>query len=516
MNQAKILWVDDEIEILKSHILFLQQKGYEVRALNNGTDALDLVDEERFDIIFLDENMPGLSGIETLEKIKQKHPQIPVVMITKSEEESIMEDAIGSNIADYLIKPVNPNQILLTLKRNLENKKLVTEKTISSYQQEFRKISMHLSEKLNHSEWIDIYKKLVHYELNLESSADSSMKDILMSQKEEANAYFGKYVKNNYLDWINNPQDAPVQSHAVVRDKILPTLTDDKPVFLFLIDNLSYDQWKSIESLIKPIYYTEREEIYYSILPTATQYARNAFFAGMMPLDIEKRMPHLWIDEADEESKNNFEEELLANLLARTRNNFNYSYHKVLNVDFARKLLDKFPNLLNKQLNVIVYNFVDMLSHARTESDIIRELAENESAYRSITRSWFEHSPLFEMFKYLAGKKINIIITSDHGSIKVRNAVSIIGDRATSTNLRYKTGKNLAFTDKSIFEIRNPHEAKLPKQYITSSFIFALQNDFFAYKNNFNHFASYYKNTFQHGGISMEEMLVPLVFLKPI
>lgn len=515
MKQTKILWVDDEIEILKPHILFLEQKGYDVKAVNNGTDAIELIDNERFDIVFLDENMPGLSGIETLEKVKINHPQLPVVMITKSEEESIMEEAIGSKIADYLIKPVKPNQILLSLKKTLENKKLVSEKTISSYQQEFRKIGMEMSGNLDHIEWVDIFKKLIHWELSIDSSEDTSMIEILEHQKEEANAMFGKYVSQNYLDWQKEKnQDAPILSNSLFKKNVFPLIKDDQPLFLFLIDNLRYDQWKSIEPLLEPYFYTDKEDLYYSILPTATQYSRNAMFAGMMPSEIEKKLPKYWIDENDTSGKNNFEENLLADLLSRQKINPSFSYHKVLNMGFAKRLLEKFPNMLQTQLNIIVYNFVDTLSHARTEVEVLRELAEDESAYRSITRTWFEHSPLFEMLKYLSDKKANVIITTDHGSIRVKNPVQVLGDKDISTNLRYKTGKNLAYNQKEVFEIRNPHDANLPKQHISSSFIFARNADFFAYKNNFNHYVSYYKNTFQHGGISLDEMLIPFVVLK--
>jgi DNA-binding response OmpR family regulator len=515
MEKIRILWVDDEIEILKPHILFLEQKGYDVDTSNNGDDGLEMIMNRPYDIIFLDENMPGLTGIETLERIKSAYPNLPVVMITKSEEESIMEDAIGSNIADFLIKPVKPNQILLSLKKNLENKKLVSEKTTSSYQQEFRNISMDISNNPDHKGWVDIFKNLTRWELELDKSSDESMQEVLQFQKNEANQVFSRYVENNYLDWINGrKKDFPVMSPHLFKEKIFPLMNSNDPLFVILIDNLRYDQWKAIQPVLEEFFRIEKEEIYYSILPTTTQYARNAIFAGLMPLEIERKYPKYWTAEEDEGTKNQFEGELLGEQLKRYGKDVKYTYHKILNLTAGRKLVDSLPNLLNNKLTVIVYNFVDMLSHARTEMEIIRELADDEKAYRSLMVSWFNNSPLIDMMKYLSEKKINLVITTDHGSVRSQDPVKVIGDRNTTTNLRYKSGKSLNYNPKEVFEVRNPHDAFLPRTNVSSTYIFCRKNDFFAYPNNYNYYVNYYRNTFQHGGISLEEMLVPVAYLR--
>jgi DNA-binding response OmpR family regulator len=514
MDKISVLWVDDEIDMLKPHIIFLNQKGYDVQTANSGSDALDILKTNVFDIVFLDENMPGLSGIETLAILKENYASLPVVMITKSEEERIMEDAIGSNISDYLIKPVNPNQILLALKKNLENKKIISEKTTHAYQQEFRNIGMEISNNLTHSEWIEVYRKLVSWELKLEKSKDESVPEILQMQKNEANQVFSKFIEKNYRDWLSSTgNDRPVLSHTLVREKIFPVMDQKKPLFVLLIDNLRYDQWKILQPVIEEYFRVEKDELYYSILPTTTQYARNSIFSGLMPSEIERKYPRYWVSEGDEGTKNQFEGELLGELLKRFGRDPKYFYTKILNLTAGRKLVDSMPNLMVNQLNVIVYNFVDMLSHARTEMDVIRELAGDEAAYRSITLSWFLHSPLLEIIRFLADKQVNLIITTDHGSVRVQNPVKVVGDKSTTTNLRYKSGKSLNFNPKEVFEVRNPADIFLPKTNVSSSYIFCRRYDFFAYPNNFNYYVNYYRDTFQHGGISMEEMLVPYIKL---
>lgn len=514
MDNVTILWADDEIELLRPHILFLNEKGYQVTTATSGNDALELFEKNRFDIVFLDENMPGISGLETLTRIKSLRNDVPVVMITKSEEEHIMEDAIGSKIADYLIKPVNPKQILLTIKKNLDNKRLVSEKTTSNYQQEFRQIGMTLGDNLNHKEWADVYKKLVFWELELEKAQDSGMGEILTMQKKEANNMFSRFIEKNYTNWVNGKdEDAPTMSHTLIKNKVAPLLNE--PLFLIVIDNLRYDQWKVIQQVINNYYRTDSEETFFSILPTATQYARNALFAGLMPSEIQKRFPKMWLNEDDEGSKNQFESEFLAENLKRLGKNVKHSYTKVLNLSFGKKVAENLNNLLGNPFNVLVYNFVDMLSHARTEMEVIRELADDDAAYRSLTLSWFEHSPLMDIIKQLAEKKIRIAITTDHGTIKVTEASKVVGDKNTNTNLRYKVGKSLDYNKKEVFEVKNPQDIFLPKSNLSDTFIFAKEDLFFAYPNNYNHYVSYYKNTFQHGGISLEEMIIPFVVLSP-
>ena len=512
--QVKILWADDEIDLLKPHILFLESKGYEVVPVNNGASAVEESNANDFDIIFLDENMPGISGLEALTRIKKEKPYVPVVMITKSEEEYIMEEAIGSNIADYLIKPVNPNQILLTIKKNLDQQKLVSQKTNSNYQQEFRELAMQLNSRLDKDEWTDVYKQLVYWEMELQGSSDGGMNEIINMQKKEANAQFSRFIEDNYLEWLNGTEESPQLIHTLFKKRINPKLDDQKP-FVIVIDNLRYDQWKMLSPIFSKYFSVKTEDIIYSILPTATQYARNAFFAGLMPSEIAKKYPQWWKNEEDEGSKNNHEKDLLAAQLKRLGRDVKWSYNKITNLDAGKKLADNFNQLLTNDLNVIVYNFVDMLSHARTEMEVIRELADNESAYRSITLSWFEHSPLHEIVKKIADSGRKLIVTTDHGTVRVSNPVKIMGERSTNTNLRYKVGKNLSYKEKDVFQVKNPDEAFLPKSNLSSEFVFTRDTDYFVYPNNYNHFVNYYGNTFQHGGISLEEILIPYIELDP-
>jgi DNA-binding response OmpR family regulator len=512
-RKIKLLWVDDEIEHLKAHLFFLNEKGYTVDTASNGKDALAMLQEEDYNLIFLDENMPGLSGLETLKRIKEQKPDLPVIMVTKSEEEDIMDQAIGSKIADYLIKPVNPNQILSSIKKTLERQALVSKTTTIDYRSAFSKIGMRLNENLSYDEWAEVYKQLVHWELELQD-ADSSMNEVLLMQKSEANNLFTKFVKKNYGNWLQT-EDGPLMSHRLLRERVLPLLHEQKQVVMIVIDNFRCDQWEVIRREIGSLFTIKSDELYYSILPTATQYARNAIFSGLLPSNIEKMFPDLWTNDEEEGSKNQFEGELLATFFKRMREPVKAMYEKVVDVESGRKLLENYTRFRDYQFSAVVFNFVDMLSHARTEMKMIRELIADESAYRSLTVSWFLHSPLFELLKKLAQEKFTVIITTDHGTIRVQNPLKVIGDRSTNTNLRFKQGKNLAYEAKSVFEVKNPEKIFLPRPNVSTSYIFATGNDFFAYPNNYNYYVSYYKDTFQHGGISMEEILVPLVVMEP-
>ncbi len=516
MKNSTILWIDDEIDLLKPHVLFLNERGYEVITCMNGTDALALVQKTDFDIILLDEHMPGLSGLETLNRIKTLKPGIPVVMITKSEEENLMEDAIGSKIADYLIKPVNPKQILLSIKKNTEQKKLVSEKTTTAYQSEFLNITNLINNARTYNDWVEVYQTLVYWELELEKLKDSGMFQVLQAQHIAANQNFAKYIRKNYLEWFKSGNDKPLMSPNVVKEKLVPYLASGETVFFIVIDNLRLDQWKTIYPAMSDFLKIEKEELYCAILPTVTQYARNSLFAGLMPLAIRTIYPNLWEGNDEDEINNQYEEDLMRKQLTRLGFDIHMAYEKIYNQKTGRKVLDNIKNYFNQQLVVLVYNFVDMLSHARTELETVRELSEDEAAYRTLTLSWFQHSYLFDLLKVLAENKCKVIITTDHGSIKVNNPVKVVGDRSTTVNLRYKQGRNLNYNPKEVFEIKDPQLVQLPRFNISTSYIFAASDDFMAYPNNYNHYVSYYKNTFQHGGISLEEMLVPYIVLSPV
>ena len=513
----KLLWVDDEIELLKAHIIFLEKKGYEVITVSNGTDAIDQCRQQTFDLVLLDEMMPGISGLETLQYVKEIQPATPVVMVTKSEEEDIMNQAIGQKIADYLIKPVNPNQILLTLKKNIHRREIETEVTQSGYQQHFQQISMQIDNCRSWKDWMDVYRLLVKWELEL-SSTESNMVEMLKMQKEEANNGFAKFVKTIYLDWITSsgaqPDFRPLFSPDIFKTQIFPRLDNKEKVFLIVIDNFRYDQWRTLAQEIGDMFDID-EQLYMSILPTATQYARNAIFSGVMPNKIAEMFPDLWVDEDEEEGKNLNEEPLIKTQFERYRRKNIFSYHKINDSQGGERFMQQFRNLQQNDLNVLVVNFIDMLSHARTESKMVRELASNESAYRSITLSWFRHSVLADVFRQLSQSDYTVILTTDHGSIRADKPVKIIGDRNTNTNLRYKLGKNLNYNSKEVFVIKDPQKAYLPSPNLSTSYVFATGNAFFAYPNNYNYYVSYYKDTFQHGGISMEEMLIPLITMKP-
>lgn len=515
MSNTSILWADDEIDLLKPHIIYLTNKGYTVDKVTSGVDAVDAVKLKRYDVIFLDENMPGISGLEALIQIKAIMPEVPIVMITKSEEEHIMEDAIGNQIADYLIKPVNSSQILLSLKRILDSKQLVTEKTAQNYQQEFRQIAMELYDVDGYESWVALYKKLIYWELELAKSGDTGMDEILAMQKRDANNAWVKYIEKNFLDFLKKPNgQTPAMSHTVVNKKLMPAIDKEIPTFLIMIDNFRYDQWKMVQNQLTEYFNIISEDTYLTILPTTTHYARNSFFAGMMPSEIEKLYPNLWVNEEEDEGKNIYEEEFINKQMQRLGYKEKITYTKVTNLQAGKNLIDDVANFMDNKFNVIVYNFVDMLSHVRTEMNVMKELAEDEAAYRSITASWFEHSPLFETIKKIAQKKVRVIITTDHGSIRVKNPVKIIGDKSTSTNLRYKQGRNLSYNAKELFGVKNPADLFLPKQNMSTSYVFATGEDFMAYPNNYNYHVNMYNNSFQHGGISLEEMIVPFIVLE--
>ncbi len=521
--EARILWVDDEIGHLKPHLMFLEQKGMAVETATNGEDALETVQEQAFDIVFLDENMPGMGGLEVLAEIKKMRPHTPVVMITKNEAEDVMEQAIGSKIADYLIKPVNPNQILLAIKKLLKGKELVGEHANRGYQQSFTQISMAFFEDMDADAWKDIYRKLVYWDIELEQAQDQGMREVLNSQMVEANVNFGKFITREYADWTQaDADDRPTLSPDLLSKYVFPHLRSQKEdnydsVFFLLVDCLRYDQWKVFEAVLADYYTIDEDDLYFSILPTATQYARNSIFAGLFPLEIQQQHPDLWVFDEEDRGKNLHEGELLGHNLKRHGLDVKWSYKKIISNEDAKGLDQNVNNFMQNDLNVVVVNFIDMLAHARADMNVIRELSPDEPALRSISRSWLEHSALFSLLKELREKRVKIVLSTDHGVIRVKRPLKIVGDRDTSTNLRYKHGRNLNYDEKDrlIYGERKPEDIQLPSSNVSGSFAFVLEDGYFVYPNNYNKFANKYNDTLQHGGVSLEEMLVPVVSLKP-
>lgn len=511
---AKILWIDDEVDLLKPHIVFLENKGYQITPINNVNEAIEILDSEKFQLVLLDENMPGISGLEAIPMLKEKDSTMKIVMVTKSEEEHIMEQAIGSSISDYILKPVNPNQILLSLKKNLQEDNLVEQKTILEYQQEFRNLSMELSYLKTYQDWAEYYKKIMNWELKFDKIVDNDFADLLQSQKEDANIQFAKFIERNYESWLHS-SDKPMMSHTLFKDKVKPEMEKGK-VLLLMIDNLRYDQWKMIEPLFAKYYNKTSEDYYYSILPTATQYARNSFFAGLLPSEIEKRFPDKWFNDNEEGNKNEFEKEFLEDQIKRLGLiGKSVKYIKILNADYEKKIADEFNQYKNADILAIVYNFIDILSHAKTDNPIVDQLIRDDKTFRSLTLNWFENSSLMKIIKLAAEKGLKLIITTDHGTIYVKKPSQVVGDRETSTNIRYKTGRSLSYDEKEVWAITQPEKFFLPKGNISSKYIFAKNNTFLAYPKNYNHFVNYYKETYQHGGISLEECIIPISILEP-
>lgn len=513
MKPIQILWVDDEVDLLKPHFIFLETRGYAPHPCTNGQEAIELVNSRPFDVVLLDENMPGLNGLETLQILKSSHPDLPVIMVTKNEEEKIMEEAIGSKISDYLIKPVNPNQILLSLKKTLNHHNLISEKTSTNYLQEFQKISLELLDITTADAWCSFYKKLVYWQMELQGLDDTQLLEISENQRVEANVNFCRFIQKNYPSWIANEEEAPLLSQGLFKKKVLPELKENTPTLLLVIDNLRWDQWKSIAPHLSPYYKQEEETMYFSILPTATQYSRNTLFSGLLPAEIKTHLPQFWKDDIEEGGKNLFEEELLVHQCNRFNVKGKVDYKKITNLKDAKGLIEQLQNYKDNTLLAVVYNFVDMISHAKSEMEIIKELAADDKSYRALTETWFKNSPLLSLIQKAKQLGFQLMITTDHGTINTQTPREVVGDKESSLNLRYKTGRNLNFSSNKIMQINDPKAFGLPSQGLNSSYIFAKEADYFVYPKNYNYYANLFKNTYQHGGVSLEEILIPFVFL---
>ena len=516
-TKRKIIWIDDEIELLRSHILFLNEKGYEVTSVTNGDDAIGLISKNDFDLVFLDEMMPGKDGLQTLSEIKEIKPFLPVVMITKNEEESLMEEAIGGKIADYLTKPINPSQILIACKKIIDSKKIISEQVSKEYSVKFNEINQKLIKGLNQDEWIDLYSEIVNWEMELDEHPELGLNAMLHDQKKECNSEFCKFYLKNYKNWISSKTNRPTLSVDILEKYIQPKIENNEKVVFIVVDCMRLDQWMVMEKYLSN-YFNIKKDFYFSILPTATPYARNAIFSGLYPLEISEKYPEFWIPENDEmeSSLNKFEKELLEKYFERKRCKINgeMKYYKIIDAEYGKNLLRNSHSIQNNQMTSIVINFVDMLAHHRSDSALLKEIAPDEPAYRSLTNSWFKHSMLYELLQNLSSKNLKIVITTDHGSIKCNRGTKVLAEKEASKNLRYKFGRNLKVDEKQSFYIRNPKEFNLPQYSVTTNFAIALEDYFYIYPNDYHKFLSLYKDSFQHGGISLEEVIVPIIELQ--
>lgn len=519
--QAKILWIDDEIDLLKPYIILLKQRGYFIETATNGEDAIELAKAQHFNLIFLDETMVGMTGLETLPILKQIDPSTPIVMVTKNEAEAVMESAIGSKIDDYLTKPVNPAQIIMACKKFLDKGRISEAKFTQDYFAGFNEISRSLNESMEWDEWVELYKKLTDWSIELDRLSESGLKQTLFDQWREANASFSKYVERDYKNWlVNSFEEAdPVLSPHILDKYVLPLLKANEKVFLIVVDCMRLDQWRVMAEELSHFYSIDTN-YYCSILPTSTQYARNSLFSGLYPADIKKHYPQWWVAETNtEEAKlNAYEHEMLNAWVERRRLKLKNApqYVKIYDTDFGAKIEREIDNYSGNQLTAMVINAVDMIAHSRSDHAVLKEIAPDESAYRSLTKSWFHHSSLFGILKQLSKRKdLKVVITTDHGSIRCMRGVKVLGDKDTSTNLRYKFGKNVKAESRYAIQLANPEEFRLPSHGITVNNIIAKEDYYFVYPTDYHHYLNKYRDSFQHGGISMDEMIIPVALLNP-
>jgi len=516
MKEVKrILWADDEIDLLRPHVLFLESKGYEVVAVSNGDDALAAVAASRFDAVLLDEMMPGRGGLETLASIQDTHPTLPIIMITKSEEEHLMNEAIGQRIRDYLTKPVNPSQIFLALKRIFEEQGIQRTTLTRDYLTSLTELSGMINGARSADEWLKIGSRLASWELNLDRVADAGLLETHLDQRREANDLFGRFIEANYGKWVQSG-DRPLMSPDLLRHAVFPGLKRGERTAFILIDCMRLDLWRAIRPLIEP-YFDVEEQLYYSILPTATPYARNAIFAGLFPRDIRAHHPSYWEeDSASEGSLNRFERELLeANLARHGVPITSWKYQRVFTPEESTQLRRQAATFASLEFVALVFNFLDIMAHGRSDSDILRELAPDETAFRNLLVTWFSHSTLFEFLRTMADTGTRVVITTDHGAVLVGRSSIVTAGKDASTNLRYKHGSNLKVDPRQAIHIKRPGDFMLPDDRPTKNYLFAKENFFFVYPNNFHHYERQFKQTFQHGGVSLEEMVLPVSILTP-
>ncbi len=510
----RILWVDDEIELLKSHVMFLRDKGYDVQTATNGVDAVNLVKEGRFDVLLLDESMPGRGGLETMVEIKESDPALPIVMITKNEEERLMDNAIGLKIDDYLLKPVSPLQIYSACKRILDAPKIQENRLSPDYIREFNEINSLVQED-TWDAWLRVHRRMCAWDREFDQFRNTGLEATHDDQRLNAAHHFGLFVEKHYRDWVASGKRPPMSLDVFPRF-IAPHLLKGEKTAFILIDCVRLDQWLAIEDFLSA-QFDLQWDFYCSILPTATPYSRNAIFSGMFPDEIARRYPDKWLERINEDSsKNKYESYFLGEQMKKLKLDENkMRYLKIYTAAEAGDARKRVQSMMSSQFVSLVFNFVDILTHGRNQSDILQQLLPNESAFRSLMRSWFSHSALREILSDLARAKFKVVLTTDHGSILGRKAALVYGRRDTSTNLRYKFGDNLKAEERQAIITRKPAEFRLPAESGTKNYVFAKEYFYFVYPTNFREYEKAYEGSFQHGGVSLEEMILPCLTLTP-
>ena len=516
-DKRKILWADDEIDLLRAHHRFLDDKGYVVTPVSNGKDAIALIAQEPFDIVLLDEMMPGLDGLSTLEQIKMIDPNVPVVMITKNEEEHLMNEAIGRRINDYLTKPVNPSQIFMACKKILDSRQIRQSQAGQNYVSKANEIREQLSGEITWQTWINVHRRLCEWDIEIARLRDAGLSQMIEDQRRECNHEFGRFIGRDYATWIAEENDSPPLSVDVVPEFVVPYLEQGRQVFFIVVDCLRLDHWMVMEPQLAE-YFNIKRSYHYSVLPTATPFSRNAIFSGLFPNEIARKYGDIWHNaDENEHSLNRNEHQYIDDQVADMGVELKPGSHyvKVLDTGEAQGLTRKVPSLKKWPLVSVVYNFLDMLVHGRAQSDLLKEMAPNEIAFRALVQTWFGNSSLFETLKAISRTDAVVVLTTDHGSVRGTRASVVHGDRDTSSNLRYKYGRNLRSEDKDALMIKDPEAYGLPSGGLGSNFVIAKEDFYFVYPTNFNQYQRQYKDSFQHGGISLEEMVLPVAIMEP-
>ncbi|NOT33441.1 MAG: response regulator [Candidatus Eisenbacteria bacterium] len=516
-TRRQILWADDEIDLLRPHIKFLEQKGFAVTAVPNGEDALAALERQRYDVVLLDEMMPGLGGLGTLDAIKSRNHTLPVILITKSEEETLMDEAIGKRITDYLIKPVNPSQVFLACKRVFESDRLQDSQRARDYVGEMQRWQAIDTRRLDWAGWVDLTVESARWDVLFDGINEEGLKQAHADFRRPLNLEFSRFIEDQYPRWVKDAAERPRMSHDVVRHAVVPHLKSGKRVVFVVIDCMRLDQWFTLEPLLEELFEIQHD-YYCGILPTATPYARNAIFGGLLPIDLQRHHPDLWQENSkDERTKNRFERQLLEHQLERLKATpeKGLKYLKIYEADEAQAVKRQIQTFSNLSLVAMVFNFLDILAHGRSESEILQELAPDEAAFRAVMRAWFTHSPLYDILRALSKQDVTVVITTDHGSVLCKRAALVYGNRDTSTNLRYKFGVNLNCDTKQAINARKPSDFALPDDGVNKNYVLCREDYYFVYPTRFHEFERQYRGSFQHGGVSIEEMVLPLMTLTP-